>query len=183
MSGNVTKFIERVLTVFHQDGTVKIIQINEDTYIDGEAVRTAQIGVESVTDPMISAYLETVSASMQVALAAAETARDAAQSALDAVTAERDALQAQIDAAATTVDAKGVPLSITRTQAQLILYRSEMLDAVEAFVASSGREAQILYTAAEWHRNAPTLLAMASALGLTSDQVDALFVAAGQIVT
>ena len=68
-----------------------------------------------------------------------------------------------------------VPDSVTRRQGRLALSAAGLLDRVEAMVAASARAPQIWYADADtWERSDPILARLAGALGLTSDQVDAL---------
>jgi hypothetical protein len=75
-----------------------------------------------------------------------------------------------------------IPQTVSAMQAQQALLNSGQLDAVNAAVAAGSREVQIYWAkTSEFHRNHPTLIAMTTALGMTSAQVDALFVAAAAI--
>lgn len=76
-----------------------------------------------------------------------------------------------------------VPESITRWQALTILNQSGLLDAVEAYVGSlTDRQAQIDFTAASiWRRDWFWLDDAATALGLTGEQVDQMFIAASAL--
>ena len=97
------------------------------------------------------------------------------------------ASQAEFDAARKianldTLKAVRVPGSITMRQAQLALLGSGKLATVNAAVAAmpgpQGDAARIEWaTSSTVERNKPLVLAMASLLGLTAEQVDALFLA------
>jgi len=76
-----------------------------------------------------------------------------------------------------------VPTSCTRRQGRLALLAHGHLDDVEALIAAIAdpaerRAAQIEYEADTWERSNPTVQAMWSALGGTSEQLDDLFVMA-----
>lgn len=76
-----------------------------------------------------------------------------------------------------------VPEAITRWQALTILNQSGLLDAAEAYVGSlTDRQAQIDFTAASvWRRDWFWLDDAATALGLTGEQVDQMFIAASAL--
>jgi hypothetical protein len=79
-------------------------------------------------------------------------------------------------------DAPRVPGSITMRQAQLALMGAGLLNTVNAAVAAmpgaQGDAARIEWNASSTvERNKPLVLAMASVLGLTAAQIDALFIA------
>lgn len=76
-----------------------------------------------------------------------------------------------------------VPASVTRFQARAALHLANLLPSVDAAIAASGNAiAQLAWADAQvFERNSPTIAAMAGALGLTSEQIDALFVSAAQI--
>lgn len=76
-----------------------------------------------------------------------------------------------------------VPESITRWQALTILNQSGLLDAVEAYIGSlTDRQAQIDFSAASiWRRDWSWLEDAATALGLTGEQVDQMFIAASAL--
>lgn len=79
-------------------------------------------------------------------------------------------------------DAPTVPASITRLQGRLALNAVGLLGQVDAAVAAADAATQIWYAdALTWHRADPILAAMASVLGLSSSQVDALFVQAAAL--
>lgn len=69
------------------------------------------------------------------------------------------------------------PSEITIRQARLALHAAGLLDDVEAAIATAGRAAQIEWEyASVFRRDNPVLTAMQSALGLTDEMLDQLFV-------
>lgn len=70
-----------------------------------------------------------------------------------------------------------VPQTLTIRQAKLILLQNNLLDDVDAAVSQADRSTQIEWEyATEVHRTWPTLITMASALGMTDAQLDQLFI-------
>lgn len=88
-------------------------------------------------------------------------------------------------------DAPAVPALISRMQAELELQATPspvtpgktLLDDVNAAIAGATDPTLTIYwnTAADFHRDHPKLNAIAAAMGLSSAQVDALFIAAAQL--
>lgn len=69
-----------------------------------------------------------------------------------------------------------VPASVTMFQARAQLLRDGLLVPVEAAVSQAGGEAALAWEyALELRRNSPTVLAIAAALNLTSEQMDTMF--------
>lgn len=72
--------------------------------------------------------------------------------------------------------------AVTPRQARLALLNANLLDAVEAYIAQASRSIQI-----EWEfanairRDWPPVVQVASTLGLSNEQVDALFAAAARL--
>lgn len=74
------------------------------------------------------------------------------------------------------------PRSVSRMQAIVALSRAGLLDAVTQWVASQGAETKLVWdNAPEFARDSAMLNAAGAALGLTSDQMDALFASASSI--
>lgn len=128
----------------------------------------------------LPATLTAKQAEMDEALATAQADHVAELAAKDA---EIAALQVQVVAltpAPTTVNA--VPQSVTMRQARLALLQSGLLDEATAAVAGAGPAAQI-----EWEyssdvgRNVILVQALSSALGLTDEDLDGLFVLAATL--
>ena len=72
--------------------------------------------------------------------------------------------------------------AITPRQARLALLNAGLLDAVEAYIATLSKAAQVEWEYAnEICRDHALLTQAASALGLTAEQVDALFEAAARL--
>jgi hypothetical protein len=93
--------------------------------------------------------------------------------------AEATALRAQQAAAAAAAEAAKVPDAVTPFQAKAALLQAGLLDAVLAAIAAAPRISQLAWAeATEFRRNSPTVLSLASTLGLTSAQLDDLFKAA-----
>jgi hypothetical protein len=76
-----------------------------------------------------------------------------------------------------------IPQTVTAFQARAALLAADLLSTVEAAVAASGDATlQLAWEyALHFERQSPTIAAMSAALGMTPEQVDALFVAASQI--
>jgi hypothetical protein len=79
-----------------------------------------------------------------------------------------------------------VPVSITPRQGLIMLSRAGLLSSVQAAVAGmegqSGEEARIDFErASEWRRDWPLLNALATALGMTSEQIDQMFISASSL--
>ena len=86
-----------------------------------------------------------------------------------------------LDEAMTAMQTTSV--SISPVQAKIALHRAGLLETAEAMVAASGVEAQLAWTSATaFERDSALLNGMATAMGLTSQQLDDLFTTASQII-
>ena len=75
-----------------------------------------------------------------------------------------------------------VPTVVSMAQARRALTDAGLITAIDAAVANADPATVIGWEhATELHRSSPTLLALASQLGLTSEQIDDLFRAASVI--
>lgn len=75
-----------------------------------------------------------------------------------------------------------VPVSVTMAQARVVLEAAGLTSAVNTAISALGPEAAIAWEyATEVHRTNTALLAAATQLGLTKQQVDALFVQAARV--
>lgn len=116
----------------------------------------------------------------QVALREGESVAEHGSEAIltpEAWAALQAASQAQADA----------PKSVTRAQGKAALIQAGYWQGVLAFVASIEDETQralaevALHDTQEWQRSSPFLNAAAGGLGITDEQLDALFIAAREI--
>lgn len=79
------------------------------------------------------------------------------------------------------LDENNVPLSITPLQAKLQLLEIELLDEVEELVKQD-RRVEIYWTNAQkFNKDDEILKTMATALGLSSEQLDDMFIAASKL--
>lgn len=82
---------------------------------------------------------------------------------------------------------RSAPQTVTRAQGKAALIQAGYWPGVLAFVASIEDETQralaevALHDTLEWQRSSPFLNAAAAGMGITAEQLDALFVAAGEI--
>lgn len=75
-----------------------------------------------------------------------------------------------------------IPYSVTPFQAKAALLQAGLLSSVQAVIAQASPIAQLAWSdATEFTRDSPTIAALSAQLGLSSAQVDALFVAAAAI--
>lgn len=103
----------------------------------------------------------------------------AAQSAGKVIEADADGFPVAVDP-----PPPGPPQVVSRFQARAALHLAGLLPQVEALMADPQTDtlARLAWTdAQEFRRTSPTLLAMASALSLTDEQLDQLFVTAAGI--
>jgi hypothetical protein len=204
-----TNHIERVVLAFRGDvdGSFKGAHLERFNIIKrdgveivrqpGRATTISEAAAAGFTWPEVAAEINTgllltceSQAAQIVTLtaekAAAETARIAAETARDTALAEVEALTAQLAEYQTPVDANGVPKQVTMRQAQLALLAAGLLDDVEAAIAAipgdAGRAAQITWTKSSAVQRDNALIGqLAGALGLTSAEVDALFIQAAKL--
>lgn len=84
--------------------------------------------------------------------------------------------------AAFVAPAPGTPFEVSSMQAKVALSRAGLLSSVQTWVATQSVEDQLVWsTAGSFRRNSALLNSAAAALGLTSAQVDALFITAAGI--
>jgi hypothetical protein len=73
-------------------------------------------------------------------------------------------------------------LTVTAAQAVIALERAGLLTQVDAVVAAYPKEVQLWYARAlTWERYNPYVIGIGLELGLTDEQVDALFVSASKL--
>jgi hypothetical protein len=97
-----------------------------------------------------------------------------------------DISQSALDAAAAVYDAtvQEPPQSVTRLQARVALHHAGLLSQIEAIISDPGTDPVTVIAwqdAQTFNRTSPTLAALASALNLTSADLDALFIAAAAV--
>lgn len=166
-----------------------LLRFNETTgEFKGAAARYSDGSLMPITPATLGDWLPAAltdalaaNAVLQAQVASLTTERDTAVADLVTRTAERDALQAQIDAAA-AVAAQTVPAHHLRRA----LTQFGMRAAVDAHIASLPADDPMRddwQFAPYFSRAAVGIEAARVALGLTVEQVDALFRAAGAVVT
>lgn len=75
-----------------------------------------------------------------------------------------------------------VPLEVTRAQGKLALLNAGLLASAQAAATAAGQAAEIAFNdALTYERTSPTLNALATALGLSSSDLDNLFIAASKL--
>ncbi len=76
-----------------------------------------------------------------------------------------------------------VPTEVSRLQARLALLAAGKLDEVETAIAAAADRSLAIYwqDTSHFHRDHPRLLALATSLGMSPAEVDALFLAASEI--
>ena len=75
-----------------------------------------------------------------------------------------------------------VPQSVSAMQAKVALSRAGLLTGVQAWIAAQDAETQLIWNSTVvFNRTSPLLASAATALNLSSDQIDALFVTAAAI--
>lgn len=136
------------------------------------------------------AEVESLNSSLSVMRGNAESyaaTRDSLGADLVKANEEIAALNVQIEALKAQIPpsniVNGVPQIVSSYQARTALLQADLLDQVEAAVAASDdKQVQIAWEyATEFHRTSPFIVAIGAELNLTDAQVDALFIAAGQV--
>jgi hypothetical protein len=89
---------------------------------------------------------------------------------------------AAINAVIAALPAANVPLEVSVMGAKVALSRAGLLPAVQAWVSTQSAERQLIWnTATTFRRDSALIAAGAAALGLTSAQLDQLFITAATV--
>lgn len=169
-----TTYVERVLIVLNEDGTFKAAHKESlDIVRDGDTVLSSTLAPAApLAEADLAGVLPDVAA-LTAQLEAANVALAAANTALTAMTTERDQLAAQLPARVAD------PAVVTMRQARLALHNAGILPAVETCMATAPKPVQIEWEFADTvPRSSELVTSIGAQLGLTSEQIDALFVAA-----
>ena len=195
---------ERVLIVLNADGTLKGAHQERLREIrDGDVLITASmLPAEPVAAETLAAILPsgTLAAQVQSLIGQLTTYQTAEQSLTEQVgtlTSEKTAVEAvvvslqgqlataqariaELEAPSSVID--GVPQRVTPYQARVALLQAGLLPQVEAMVTQAGGAVLIAWEyATVIERGSPFIAQLVGGLGLTDEQVDALFVAAAGV--
>lgn len=179
-----TTRVERVLIVLDMDGSLKGAHAESLTTIsDGDIVlAVTQEPAAPLTAQALAGVLPD-RAALLAQVQALTVERDAALASRAQAEQERDQLAAQVAAvqgAGASVD--GVPVAVTRLQAKMALYSAGLLDDADAIIAQADGVTTLFWReAATFERSHPLIASLGAQLGLTSEDIDALFVAAAQL--
>lgn len=145
------------------------------------------VQVASLTSQLadMTADRDAQKAARETALSEAQTAKVAAETSAASLAEQLAAAQARIAELEQPVPlVNGVPQQVTNYQARSALISADLFSAVDAAVRAQGPASQA-YQAWEYanvfSRSSPFIVDMGAALGLTAEQIDALFVAAAQV--
>lgn len=90
--------------------------------------------------------------------------------------------ESEVQAHMEIATASPVPASVSRFQARAALMQAGKLDAANAAVAKADDLTKLAWDDAQvFYRASPTVNALGAALGLSAEDLDALFIAAAQI--
>lgn len=188
-----TSYPERVLIVLNLDGSLKGAHQERLREVkDGDVLLSVmQLPAEPLTADALAAVLP-AHAALAAQVQALTDQVTAAVSAMDAAVAAKEAAEAHVTSLQEQVQqlqnpggiVNGVPQQVTNYQARSALIMAGMFEAVDAAVKAQGPGSQA-YQAWEYAnvylRSSPFIAEMGAILGLTSEQIDALFVAAAQV--
>lgn len=159
-----TTYVERVLIVLNEDGTFRAAHKETvDVVRDGDTVLSQTTAPAA---PLAAADLAGVLPDAASLLAQVE----ALQVELADVIAERDDLKTKVPPDVTD------PSVVTMRQARLALHAADILDDVETYMATADKAVQIEWEFADTvRRNSALVVGIGSELGLSDDQIDAMF--------
>lgn len=158
--------LRHLRVVFKDDGAIRSVTGEYDE-IDTETGRAAPKGTKRIAAADLAGALPDAAAML---------------AAVDAAHAERDSLAAQLAAIQPKATVDGVPQSVTPYQARVALSRAGLLNSVEAAVSQANGEMAIAWEyATTIERNSPFIVQLGTAIGLTSQQIDDLFVTAASV--
>lgn len=162
-------YVERVLIVLNPEGTLKAAH--------QETRRTVSDGATVIADTMLGAEpLDAATLASVLPLSSV-------------LIAENQRLQSELSAALARIPASdappfvdGVPQSVTPYQARVALSRAGLLSEVESAVTQAKGEMALAWEyATTIERNSQFIAQLGSAIGLTSKQIDDLFVTAASV--
>lgn len=198
MAISETSHVERVLIVLNPDGSLKGAHAETlREWRDGASL----IGGKQETTPLTADVLASIlpnqsSLLVQVrdleevrdSLAADKADRDKQIETLNTTIASHDALMASLtaerDALQATVAERDAPThqTVTPLQTRRALLAAGLLEPVEAFIASAPRDVQMAWAwSLSWERTSPLISQIGTQLGMTDQQIDALFAKASRL--
>lgn len=119
---------------------------------------------------------------LQTQLTEATTSLATATGQVETLTSERDSALEQIATLQSRINeltAEPDVAIVSRRQARLALVDMKLFEIVEKSVYEGPLTVRIEYEAETWRRDNPTLIAMATALGMSDEQIDQFFALAG----
>ena len=183
-----------LLARFNRDGTVAGVSVRTIETVGGREYESDPQPLAGANDPAFKAFAEQFSAAVVAERDAAVAEKSAAESALASVTAERDAALAEVERLTTELeairnptDSQGFPIlypSQLRRQLRRTGITKEMVAAVIAAIPDDlarGETEDLWEYSTTFHRDNPLITALGQALGLTVEQIDTLWRAAGAI--
>ena len=95
---------------------------------------------------------------------------------------EEAAIRAEWAANEAAMNAPKIPQIVTMRQARLAMYNAGILANLDASIAAADEYTKITWEyAQEVHRNNPYVISLGASLGLTSEQIDNLFIEAAKL--
>jgi len=183
-----------LLARFRPDGGVAGVSVRTITTVGGRGYESDPQPLADATDPAFVAFAEQFSAAAVAERDAAVAERDTARTALTTVTAERDAaraeverLTAELEAIRNPVDSQGFPV-LSAVQLRVgILAAGLTIEGIDAAIAGIEDPTQRVRILTYWEfatsfeRTHPLVVGMVGVLGLTEQQADEMWKAAGGI--
>jgi hypothetical protein len=182
-----------LLARFNRDGTVAGVSVRTITTVSGREFEGDPQPLAGTSAPAFTAFADQFSAAVVAERDAAVAAKTAAETALAAATAERDAaraeverLTAELEAIRNPTDGQGFPV-LSAVQLREGMVEAGIYDRVQdAIKAIPDDRERLRFThyfeyRTEFHRGHPMIATMAQAVGLSDDEVDTFWRAAGAI--
>lgn len=171
------------LAVRVQRLTDQLADMTADRDTHRTARETAEAQVASLTTERDG--LADDKAGLTSQLSEAQAAKATAEESVSSLTEQLAAAQSRIAELEQPVPlVNGVPQQVTNYQARSALISADLFSAVDAAVKAQGPASQAYHAweyANVFSRSSPFIADMGAALGLTTEQIDALFVAAAQV--
>lgn len=172
----------RVFPLDPRNPTPEEVQSADDKAIAQQQAMIATLTAERDSLQSQVAELTTSRDDLQTQLDEATTSLATATGQVETLTSERDSALEQIATLQSRINeltAEPDVAIVSRRQARLALVDMKLFEIVEKSVYEGPLTVRIEYEAETWRRDNPTLIAMATALGMSDEQIDQFFALAG----